>query len=88
MKNLVNTEGFKRVNWINCNGKIYTSHYNSNYYFNEETNVLILEESDDDNFLSYTSITSGEFLGSIDSSVSIFDNEFGEKCVELDTELS
>ena len=95
MKNLVNLTGFNRVDSITYNGKVYTSHYNFNYYYNEETNVLVLEESDDDNFLSYLSITSQKFIGNIDSEVSIFDKDFedyqeinGEKYAELDTELS
>ena len=95
MKNLVNIEGFKRVDKINYFDKVYTSHYNFNYYYNEDTNRLILEESDDDNFFSYLSITSRKFLGHIDSEISIFDKDFedyqeinGEKYVELDTELS
>lgn len=95
MKNLVNIEGFKRVDSLNYNDKVYTSHYNFNYYYNEDTNCLILEESDDDNFLSYLSITSRKFLGNIDSEISIFDKDFEdyveineEKYVELDTELS
>lgn len=94
MKNLVNLTGFNHVDSINYNGKVYNSHYNFNYYYNEESNVLILEESDDDNFLSYTSITSRKFLGNIFSEVSIFDEDFedyqvinGEKYAELDTEL-
>lgn len=95
MKNLVNLTGFKRVGSITYNDKNYTSNYNYNYYFNEESNVLILEECDDDNFFSYLSITSCKFLGNIDSSVSIFNDDFedyqkinGEKYAELDTELS
>ena len=96
MKNLINIEGFKRVDSIKTHdGETYTSVYDYNYYYNEDTDTLILEECDDNNFFCYLSITSRKHLGNIDSSVSIFDDDFedyvevnGEKHVELDTELS
>ena len=92
MKNLINIEGFKRVDSLKTHdGVTYTSVYDYNYYYNEDTDTLILEECD----LCYLSITSRKHLGNIDSSVSIFDDDFedyveinGEKHVELDTELS
>ena len=94
MKNLINIEGFKHVDSINYDGRTYQSVYNHNLYYNEDLNLLWKEEYVDNVFFTYSSVTSGRFLGNIDSSVSIFDEDFegyqiinGKKHVELDTEL-
>lgn len=49
----INPSGYKRVENINFHGAELLSCYNNNYFYNQETDDLILEECDDDNGFTY-----------------------------------
>lgn len=49
----INTSGYQHVKSIVLNGVEFSSSYNHNYYHNENTCDLILEEADDDQTCYY-----------------------------------
>lgn len=98
MINRIYINHFRRVNEIVLNGITYESSYNYNYYFDDSTNTLILEESNDDMFFSYSMVDENgelEHLGNIFGDLGIFDEDNhylnlmednGEQYVEVNTE--
>lgn len=99
MVNRIYINRFHRVNEIVLNNITYESSYNYNYYYDDVNNTLILEESNDDMFFSYSIINEDgelEHLGNHFGSLGIFDEDNhylelfednSEQYVEVDTEL-
>ena len=98
MINRIYINRFHRVNEVVINGITHKSVYNYNYYQDEITNTIILEESDDDMFFIYSKVNEDgqlEHLGNYFGNLSIFDEDNnyielfednGEQYVEVNTE--
>lgn len=98
----INVSGYQHVKSIVLNGVEFSSSYNHNYYYNENTGDLILEEADDDQTCYYHRIEENDssitenYLGltTDEYGYGIFDEDY-EGCptrnengvIELDSDL-